>query len=159
MTAHVSFSADFVLDGRRKAIPKGYKYPDTLLSCCGQRLLAKSKDNIINEIMATSPLREHIRTFKQWLAEMNEDPQGPFSKNKKIEEMSPSELEQESRFLESRLRSIYTEKLIANNRWEMGMEDFRLYALRNKASGLLSTGFTIGDGPSSEEVMRKRLNR
>ena len=108
---------------------------------------------------ATSPLREDIRILKQWIAEENEDPQGPFSKNKKIEEMSPSELEQERDFLESRLRSIYTEKLIVNNRWEMGMEDFRLYALRNKASGLLSTGFTTGDGPSSEEVTRKRLNR
>lgn len=103
--------------------------------------------------------RKETRTLKQWIAEENEDPQGPISKDKKVDDMSLSELQQECLFLRSRLRLIYTEKLAKNSRWEVAMNYFPLSALRNEASGLPSDGLTLGDGTSSEEVARKRLNR
>lgn len=60
--------------------------------------------------------------------------------------MSVSELE-ECLFLRNRLRSIYTEKLAVNNRWEMGMENLRLYELRDKASDLLLDSKLVTDAP------------
>lgn len=104
-------------------------------------------------------LRQEAYTLKQWIAEENEDPQGPISQKKKVDEMNVPELEKECEFLRSSLQQIYTHKLQVNSKWEKGMESLSLHDLRGKASGLVGAKFTIGAGNASEEVLRNRQTR
>lgn len=108
---------------------------------------------------ATSLLSEEIRTLKQWIAEANEDPIGPFSKDKIVDEMNVSELEQECLFLRSRLRSIYNEKLQVYGIWEEGFDRLPLRELRAKASQLPSYELRIGDSSTSGDVILNRQIR
>ena len=140
-------AADKLYGQKAKTTPSRKKCKPIILS-------AMSLTDEVNG--ATSSLSEEICTLKQWIAEENEDPVGPFSKDKKVDEMNVPELEQECLFLRSRLRSIYTHKLQVNSRWEEGMDSLPLHKLRSKASGLLSGGFTIGNSSFSKEVMDNR---
>ncbi|CRG92464.1 ATP-dependent zinc metalloprotease FtsH homolog [Talaromyces islandicus] len=119
----------------------------------------ESQDNIFKQKKMANFRRQAINTLKEWIAEENEDPQGPISQKMDLDYATIVELDHERDSLESRLRCIYIEKLQGTHIWKKDMEDLPLSRLREMRAPMRSATFTIGDATHSETVMKARQTR